>query len=57
MGRYGRGLARIEVGGGDLGAMLIKGDLAWHYDQYAPNATGHVRFERQARNAERGLWS
>jgi len=57
MGRYGRAVARIEVGGGDLGAMLIEDGLAWHYDEYAPNATEYARLERQARNAGRGLWS
>jgi endonuclease YncB( thermonuclease family) len=57
MGRYGRAVAQIEVGGGDLGAMLIEGGLAWHYDQYAPGATEYARLERQARNASRGLWS
>ncbi|WP_103030004.1 thermonuclease family protein [Salinibacter altiplanensis] len=57
MGRYGRAVARIEMGGGDLGAMLIKDGLAWHYDEYAPNATEYTRLERQARNAGRGLWS
>jgi endonuclease YncB( thermonuclease family) len=57
MGRYGRAVAQIEVRGGDLGAMLIEEGLAWHYEQYAPNATEYARLERQARNAERGLWS
>lgn len=37
--------------------MLVRGGLSWHYDQYAPNATELARLERQARNANRGLWS
>jgi endonuclease YncB( thermonuclease family) len=57
IGRYGRAVARIEVGGGDLGALLIQRGLAWHYEQYAPNETEYARLERQARNANRGLWS
>jgi len=57
IGRYGRAVARIEVGGGDLGALLIERGLAWHYEQYAPNETEYARLERQARNGGRGLWS
>ncbi|WP_251980332.1 thermonuclease family protein [Salinibacter ruber] len=57
IGRYGRAVARIEVGGGNLGALLIERGLAWHYEQYAPNETEYARLERQARNAGRGLWS
>jgi endonuclease YncB( thermonuclease family) len=57
IGRYGRAVARLEVQGGDLGAMLIQDGLAWHYEQYAPNETEYARLERQARNAGRGLWS
>lgn len=57
IGRYGRAVARIEVGGGDLGALLLQRGLAWYYEQYAPNETEYARLERQARNANRGLWS
>jgi len=57
VGRYGRAVARVEVGGADLGAMLIRGGYGWHYRQYAPNATEYSRLEQQARNAGRGLWS
>jgi endonuclease YncB( thermonuclease family) len=57
VGRYGRAVARVEVGGADLGAMLIRGGYGWHYRQYAPNATEYARLQRQARNAGRGLWS
>lgn len=57
IGRYGRAVASIEVGGADLGAMLIRGGYGWHYRQYAPNATEYARLQRQARNANRGLWS
>jgi hypothetical protein len=47
----------VSVGGGDLGAMLIREGHGWHYDRYAPNATEYARLERQARNAGRGLWA
>jgi endonuclease YncB( thermonuclease family) len=57
IGRYGRAVARVEVQGADLGAMLIRRGLAWHYRQYAPGETEYARLERQARNAGRGLWS
>jgi endonuclease YncB( thermonuclease family) len=57
VGRYGRAVARVEVQGGDLGAMLIRGGYGWHYRQYAPNATEYARLQRQARGAGRGLWS
>jgi hypothetical protein len=50
-------VASVEVQGGRLGHMLVRGGLGWHYDQYAPNATELARLERQARNANRGLWS
>lgn len=55
--RYGRAVARISLQGGDLGAMLIRDGMAWHYDRYAPNETEYARLEQQARNANRGLWS
>ncbi|MCS3651850.1 endonuclease YncB(thermonuclease family) [Salinibacter ruber] len=57
IGRYGRAVARISVQGGDLGAMLIRDGHGWYYEQYAPNATEYARLERQARNANRGIWS
>ncbi|PSO45115.1 nuclease [Candidatus Saccharibacteria bacterium SW_7_54_9] len=57
IGRYGRAVASVEVQGGRLGHMLVRGGLGWHYDQHAPNATELARLEWQARNANRGLWS
>jgi len=55
--RYGRIVGSIVVGGADLGALLVGGGHAWHYDRYAPNATELRRLEQQARNAGRGLWA
>jgi endonuclease YncB( thermonuclease family) len=57
IGRYGRAVASVEVGGGSLGHMLVRDGLGWWHREYAPNATELARLERQARNAERGLWS
>ncbi len=57
IGRYGRAVARIEVQGTDLGAMLIRRGLAWHYRQYAPGETEYARLQKQARSAGRGLWA
>jgi len=57
MNRYGRAVARVKVRGGNLGRMLVRRGLAWHYREYAPNATELRRLQRQARNASRGLWS
>jgi endonuclease YncB( thermonuclease family) len=57
IGRYGRAVARVEVQSGDLGALLIGDGLAWWYREYAPNETEYRRLQRQARNANRGLWS
>ncbi|MCS4155767.1 endonuclease YncB(thermonuclease family) [Salinibacter ruber] len=57
IGRYGRAVASIEVQGGDLGAMLIGDGLAWWYREYAPNETEYARLQKQARNANRGLWA
>jgi endonuclease YncB( thermonuclease family) len=57
IGSYGRAVARLEAGGSDLGAMLIRHGHGWHYNRYAPGATEYARLERQARNANRGLWS
>jgi len=56
VGRYGRAVARIEVGGGDLSEMMVRRGYGWHYGHYAPDATELARLERQARNAKRGLW-
>jgi len=57
IGRYGRAVASVEVGGENLGHMLVRDGLGWHYEQYAPNATELQRLQRQARNGNRGLWS
>ena len=50
-------MGRVEVQGGSLGQMLVRGGLAWWYRRYAPRDGELERLERQARNARRGLWS
>ena len=57
IGSYGRAVGRVEIQGGDLGALLIRGGHGWYYERYAPGATEYARLQRQARNADRGLWS
>jgi endonuclease YncB( thermonuclease family) len=55
--RYGRLVGRVRVQGGSLNAMLVRDGLAWWYRRYAPNDAELQRLQRQARNANRGLWS
>lgn len=55
--RYGRTVGRVEIGGGDLGEILVREGLAWWYREYAPRDATLESLERQARNAGRGLWS
>ena len=43
IGRYSRAVARTNVQGGDLSAMLIRGGHGWYYEQYAPNVTEYAR--------------
>jgi len=57
IGAYGRAVARVQVSGGRLGPLLVQQGLGWWYREYAPNATELARLQRQARNANRGLWS
>lgn len=53
--RYGRMVARCEVGGEDLGAWLVRQGLAVRYARYAGNA---YRAEEAADRRERaGVWA
>lgn len=56
-GPYGRTIGRVRVGGRSLAELLTRDGLAWHSDRYAPDETELERLERQARNADRGLWA
>jgi micrococcal nuclease len=54
--RYGRLVARIRVGGADLGRELLSAGLAWHYTQYS-NDRAYAGAEQGARAKRIGLWS
>lgn len=51
--RYGRTVARCEVGDEDIGAMLVAGGMALAYREYS---TDYVVQEAHAQGAEVGLW-
>lgn len=46
--KYGRIIARIEVGGQDVGRQMVADGLAWHYTRYSDDA-GLAAAERVAR--------
>ena len=54
--QYGRLVARIHVGGEDVGLALLKAGLAWHYTAYSQDPE-YASAERAARAARRGLWA
>lgn len=59
--RYGRVVARVLVGGKDIGLEQIRRGLAWHYAQFASQQereerSAYARAERVARSARAGLW-
>lgn len=53
---YGRTLARVAVGGVDLGEAQLADGLAWVYRRYANDAS-MIALEDGARAARRGVWS
>lgn len=53
----GRAVGRMEVRGRSLSELLLRRGLGWHYKVHAPDDTTLERLEREARTAERGLWS
>lgn len=53
--RYGRVLARLEVGGVDVNLQMIADGLAWHFTRYSDDAD-LAAAESEARAAKRGLW-
>lgn len=60
--RYGRTVASVEVGGEDLGVLLVREGLAWRVKRYLEGAPAELReaYEiawREARAARRGLWA
>lgn len=60
--RYGRTVASVEVGGEDLGVLLVREGLAWRVKRYLEGAPADLRaaYEaawNEARAARRGLWA
>ena len=53
--RYGRVLARLEVGGVDVNRQMVTDGLAWHFTRYSDDAD-LLAAETEARAAKRGLW-
>jgi endonuclease YncB( thermonuclease family) len=53
--RYGRLVARVDIGGVDLSTALIKAGMAWHYKQYSRDAA-LAQAEVTARGQRIGLW-
>lgn len=53
--RYGRVLARLEVGGLDVNRQMVTDGLAWHFTRYSDDAD-LAAAESQARAVKRGLW-
>lgn len=54
--RYGRLVARLYAGGGDVSAAQVQGGMAWVYTHYSKDAK-LPPLEAEARAARRGLWS
>jgi endonuclease YncB( thermonuclease family) len=55
--RYGRLLARVEIGGKDVSLTMVETGMAHWYEQYAKNDTELQTAQAQAKTARRGLWS
>ena len=55
--RYGRLLARVEIGGKDASLTMVETGMAHWYEQYAKNDTQLQSAQAQAKTARRGLWS
>jgi micrococcal nuclease len=53
--RYGRLVARVSVGGVDVGTALVTAGLAWHYKQYSRDPV-LAQAEVTARAQHVGLW-
>lgn len=53
--RYGRSVARIDMGGVDVNAEMVRRGAAWAYTRYQTDGR-FAMWERQARRAHLGLW-
>ena len=59
---FGRQVAVVRTGDEDVGLMLVRAGLAWHFvryaaDQSAEDRAAYALAEREARTARRGLWA
>lgn len=52
---YGRGLAQVQRGAEDMGALMVREGQAWSY-RYRNNPGMYAAEERQARSLRRGLF-
>jgi len=55
--RYGRLLARVEIGGKDASLTMVETGMAHWYEQYAKRDIQLQSAQTQAKTASRGLWS
>jgi endonuclease YncB( thermonuclease family) len=56
--RYGRTVAEVILPDGrSLNQEMVRAGMAWWYRKYAPGDTELARFETEAKEARRGLWS
>jgi endonuclease YncB( thermonuclease family) len=55
--RYGRLLARVEIGGKDASLTMVELGMAHWYEQYAKRDSQLQSAQTQAKTARRGLWS
>jgi len=53
---YGRGLARIQLGSEDLGAVMVREGQAWSY-RWRHSPGPYIAEEQQARQQRRGLFA
>jgi len=54
---YGRLVAWVSLEGKTLNKELVSAGMAWWYKQYAPKEKELAKLEKQARKANKGLWS
>jgi endonuclease YncB( thermonuclease family) len=58
MDRYGRLVVDVLLPDGrSLNRELVRAGMAWWYREYAPQDTALEALEREARDAQQGLWS
>lgn len=55
--KYGRSVAKVNVGGTDANLEMVRSGLAWHDVKYSPNAIDFSNAEKEAREQKIGLWS